>query len=64
MPRFKDFLELHFVIFLWGFTAILGKLITIPAVELVLSYAHYSACTGCHHLQAGHPFLAGPQKRA
>ncbi|TPE40628.1 DMT family transporter [Pontibacter mangrovi] len=35
MPRFKDFLELHFVIFLWGFTAILGKLITIPAVELV-----------------------------
>jgi len=35
MPRLKDFLELHFVIFLWGFTAILGKLITIPAVELV-----------------------------
>ncbi|RAU83575.1 DMT family transporter [Pontibacter arcticus] len=35
MPRFKDFAELHFVIFLWGFTAILGKLITIPAVELV-----------------------------
>ncbi|MHA6248952.1 DMT family transporter [Pontibacter sp. CAU 1760] len=35
MPRFKDFLELHFVIFLWGFTAILGKLISIPAVELV-----------------------------
>ncbi|WP_299759824.1 DMT family transporter [uncultured Pontibacter sp.] len=35
MPRFKDFIELHFVIFLWGFTAILGKLITIPAVELV-----------------------------
>jgi drug/metabolite transporter (DMT)-like permease len=35
MPRLKDFIELHFVIFLWGFTAILGKLITIPAVELV-----------------------------
>ena len=35
MPRFKDFLELHFIIFLWGFTAILGKLISIPAVELV-----------------------------
>ncbi|PRY13205.1 EamA-like transporter family protein [Pontibacter ummariensis] len=35
MPRFKEFLELHFVIFLWGFTAILGKLISIPAVELV-----------------------------
>ena len=35
MPRLKDFIELHFVIFLWGFTAILGKLITTPAVELV-----------------------------
>lgn len=36
MLRLKHFLELHFVIFLWGFTAILGKLIHIPAVELVL----------------------------
>ncbi|GAB2547080.1 DMT family transporter [Rufibacter soli] len=35
-PRFKDYLELHFIILLWGFTAILGKLISIPAVELVL----------------------------
>ncbi|MCC9136202.1 DMT family transporter [Pontibacter silvestris] len=35
MPRLKDFIELHFIIFLWGFTAILGKLISIPAVELV-----------------------------
>ncbi|MFT2010623.1 DMT family transporter [Pontibacter sp. 13R65] len=35
MPRLRDFFELHFIIFLWGFTAILGKLITIPAVELV-----------------------------
>lgn len=35
MPRLKDYLELHFIIFLWGFTAILGKLITIPEVELV-----------------------------
>jgi drug/metabolite transporter (DMT)-like permease len=35
MPRLKDFVELHFIIFLWGFTAILGKLIQIPSVELV-----------------------------
>ena len=35
MPRLKDYLELHFIIFLWGFTAILGKLISIPTVELV-----------------------------
>ena len=35
MAQFKHYLELHFIIFLWGFTAILGKLISIPAVELV-----------------------------
>ncbi|GAB4345192.1 MAG: DMT family transporter [Flammeovirgaceae bacterium] len=31
----KYHLKLHLIVFLWGFTAILGKLITIPAVELV-----------------------------
>lgn len=31
----KDYVNLHFLVFLWGFTAILGKLITIPAVEMV-----------------------------
>ncbi|HPI80873.1 MAG TPA: EamA family transporter, partial [Cyclobacteriaceae bacterium] len=31
-----DYLKLHFIIFLWGFTAILGLLISIPAVEMVL----------------------------
>ncbi|MFZ1807558.1 MAG: DMT family transporter [Cyclobacteriaceae bacterium] len=31
-----DYFKLHFVIFLWGFTAILGLLISIPAVEMVL----------------------------
>ncbi len=30
-----DYLKLHLIIFLWGFTAILGLLITIPAVEMV-----------------------------
>jgi drug/metabolite transporter (DMT)-like permease len=33
MPR--DFLKLHFIIILWGFTAVLGHLIDLPAVELV-----------------------------
>jgi drug/metabolite transporter (DMT)-like permease len=33
---FSDYLRLHFVVLVWGFTAILGKLISIPAVELVL----------------------------
>lgn len=31
----KDYINLHFLVFLWGFTAILGKLVTIPAVEMV-----------------------------
>lgn len=35
MASTKDYLKLHFLVFLWGFTAILGKLVTIPAVEMV-----------------------------
>jgi drug/metabolite transporter (DMT)-like permease len=35
MPNLKDYLQLHFIVLIWGFTAILGKLITIPALELV-----------------------------
>jgi drug/metabolite transporter (DMT)-like permease len=31
----KDYLHLHFIVWIWGFTAILGLLITIPAVEIV-----------------------------
>lgn len=29
------YLKLHFIVFIWGFTAILGKLISIPVVEVV-----------------------------
>lgn len=32
----KSYLELHFIVLIWGFTAILGKLISIPPTELVL----------------------------
>ncbi|MCU0444604.1 MAG: DMT family transporter [Microscillaceae bacterium] len=35
MPNLKDYLQLHFIVLIWGFTAILGKLISIPALELV-----------------------------
>ncbi len=31
----KDHLSLHVLVFLWGFTAILGKLIILPSVEMV-----------------------------
>jgi hypothetical protein len=32
----SDYLKLHFVIFLWGFTAVLGNLIEVSATQLVL----------------------------
>lgn len=35
MHRTTDYFKLHFLVFLWGFTAILGLLISIPAVEMV-----------------------------
>ncbi|SNT07349.1 Permease of the drug/metabolite transporter (DMT) superfamily [Ekhidna lutea] len=31
----KDYLTLHFIVLIWGFTAILGLLINIPSVEVV-----------------------------
>ena len=31
----RDYIHLHFLVFLWGFTAVLGKLISIPSVEMV-----------------------------
>jgi len=31
----KALLQIHFCVLLWGFTAILGKLISLPALELV-----------------------------
>ena len=31
----KDYIRLHFIVLLWGFTAILGRLISVPPVELV-----------------------------
>lgn len=35
MAQIKDYLKLHFIVFIFGFTAILGLLISIPAVEMV-----------------------------
>ncbi len=34
-PSRKALLQIHFCVLLWGFTAILGKLITLPALPLV-----------------------------
>ncbi len=33
--KLKNLLHLHFIVFIWGFTAILGKLITLQALDLV-----------------------------
>lgn len=35
IPEIKDYFHLHFIVFIWGFTAILGLLISIPPVEIV-----------------------------
>ena len=37
MPKteFKNYLQLHLLVFIWGFTAILGALISIDAIPLV-----------------------------
>ncbi len=35
MAALKNYLELHFLVVLWGFTAVLGLLISIPPVEMV-----------------------------
>ncbi len=35
MAEIKHYLQLHLVVFLWGFTAVLGVLISIPSVEIV-----------------------------
>jgi drug/metabolite transporter (DMT)-like permease len=32
---YKDYLMLHFIVLIWGFTAILGLLISIPSLEIV-----------------------------
>jgi len=34
-PTLRAQLQIHFCVFLWGFTAILGKLISLPALPLV-----------------------------
>ena len=35
LATWKDHLHLHFIVLIWGFTAIIGLFISIPAVELV-----------------------------
>jgi drug/metabolite transporter (DMT)-like permease len=41
----KDYLTLHLIVLIWGFTAILGLLISLPSLELVF-YRTLIACVG------------------
>lgn len=43
MSPTKDYFTLHFIVLIWGFTAILGLLISIPAVELVFYRTLFAA---------------------
>jgi drug/metabolite transporter (DMT)-like permease len=43
MASSSDYFKLHFIVFLWGFSAILGKLVTVPAVELVFYRSIFAA---------------------
>ena len=43
MAARADYLKLHFIVFLWGFSGILGKLVVIPAYEMVFYRTMLSA---------------------
>ncbi len=43
MASRADYFKLHFIVFLWGFSGILGKLVTIPAYEMVFYRSILSA---------------------
>lgn len=43
MATRADYFKLHFIVFLWGFSGILGKLISIPAYEMVFYRSLLSA---------------------
>lgn len=34
-PRFSNLILLHIIVFIWGWTAVLGKIITLPALQLI-----------------------------
>jgi len=59
--NYKSYLHLHLIVFIWGFTAILGALITLDALPLVwfrMSLA--SAMIGLYLVYKKIPFLLSP----
>jgi drug/metabolite transporter (DMT)-like permease len=60
--NYKSYLHLHLIVFIWGFTAILGALITLDALPLVwfrMSLA--SAMIGLYLVYKKIPFMLSPQ---
>ena len=33
--KLKNYLHLHFIVFIWGFTGVLGKLISLQTLDLI-----------------------------
>ena len=61
----KDQLNLHFIVFIWGFTAILGKFITIDALALVYNRtAVTSVAIGIYLLVLKRGFKANSKRPA
>src|ERR1035437_6317060 len=34
-PKTRNLIHLHFIVFVWGWTAVLGKIITLPALQMI-----------------------------
>lgn len=64
MPRsnLRDYVQLHLVVLAWGFTAVLGKLILLPAVDVVLWRTALTAlCFAVLAWCLGHSLRASPR---
>lgn len=64
--HFRDYLKLHFLIVCWGFTAILGELIRLPAMEVVLYRSGIAAVVLALWISwnnAGVPLSSIPKRR-
>ncbi len=61
-PTTRAYLELHLAVVLWGFTAILGDLIQLPALQLVWWRVLLTAISVLFFLRSGKIFLKMPRK--
>ncbi len=65
MPRSnaRNYTQLHLVVLAWGLTAILGKLIRLPPVDVVFYRTAIAAlCFAVLALSMGHPLCGSPRR--